>query len=64
MSEWKSPSVRWVLAATIFEIDFITIWIPLGALFLGYIVIARPRWFMKWVLDVYGNRSTSNEGGV
>ena len=49
MRLWK----RWLLAAAILIVDAAVFFIPLSAVLLGVVVIARPTWFLRGLLAVY-----------
>ena len=40
---------RIALAIMIVLFDFITIGLPFGAIFLAYVIIARPKWFSDFI---------------
>ena len=44
---------RLVWALVIVIVDTAAFAIPLAALVLAYVLIARPRWFREWVEQVY-----------
>lgn len=44
------------LAAAIVALDLVTVAIPIAAFALAYVIIARPRSFLEWVLRVYDDR--------
>lgn len=46
-------------ATAIVVIDFTVFFIPLAAIVLAYVIVARPSWFRELVDDVYGGRRSS-----
>ena len=52
--EWDTPWKRVAFAIGIFLVDFITIGVPIGAIFIGYVVIARPKRLIGWIESLYG----------
>lgn len=46
---------RIFLATVIVLVDMLIFALPLTALFVCYVLMARPVWFRKWVEDLYGN---------
>lgn len=44
---------RLILALVILLVDTVAFAVPLGALLLAYILIARPAWFRDWVERLY-----------
>ena len=45
--------MRILIGVLIFLGDFCTPFVPLGALFIAYVVIARPKWFKEHVEKLY-----------
>ena len=43
--------MRVLLALAILTVDLITPFIPVGSIFLAYVIIARPKWFRRWVMS-------------
>lgn len=48
---------RVALALLVFFFDLMTVGIPFAAMFLAYVIIARPPWFREWVSRLYSDRS-------
>ena len=46
------------LAAAIVALDLVTVAVPLAAFALAYVIIARPRSFLEWVLRVYDDQGS------
>ena len=40
---------RMLIAASLLFVDVIIFFIPMAAIFLGYIILFRPKWFQIWV---------------
>lgn len=53
------PQERWLWAVAIFLIDFVTIGLPLTALFAAYVLVARPPWFQEWVVKLYQDKPSN-----
>jgi hypothetical protein len=51
-----SPRFRYLLAVLIVAADAVAIVVPLAAVFAAYVVVARPPWFLRWVLRLYEDR--------
>ena len=45
--------MRILVAVLIFLGDFCTPFIPLGSLFIAYVIIARPKWFKEQIEKLY-----------
>lgn len=45
---------RLLLALLVLMTDALFFIVPLAALFLAYVIIARPSWFKEWVNQLYG----------
>ncbi|MBI4114966.1 MAG: hypothetical protein HY447_00145 [Candidatus Omnitrophica bacterium] len=45
---------RILLAFLILVVDLAFFAIPLGALFISYVMIWRPPWFKEWISRLYG----------
>ena len=50
MKLWK----RVLLALSILVVDGAIFFLPLGALLLAVVVVARPRWVLRAVKHIYG----------
>jgi presenilin-like A22 family membrane protease len=50
MDLWK----RLTLAILVVLVDSIAFAVPLTALAIAYVLLARPPWFVAWVRDLYG----------
>jgi hypothetical protein len=46
------------LAAAIVVLDLVTVAVPIAAFALAYVIIARPRSFLEWVLRVYDDQGS------
>lgn len=44
--------MKYVIALGIVVTDFITFFVPIGSVFLAYVIICKPEWFFKWVKEV------------
>lgn len=44
---------RLLLAILILVVDSLIFILPLGALFLAYVIIFRPPWFKEWIHRLY-----------
>jgi hypothetical protein len=40
---------KWIVALLIIVIDWIIFFVPLGTLFLAYVIIAKPKWFIEFI---------------
>lgn len=45
---------RLLLALLILVADGLLFIVPLGALFIAYVMITRPRWVKEWIDRLYG----------
>lgn len=45
---------RIFLGLLILLIDGVVFVLPLGAFFIAYVILARPRWVKEWVDRLYG----------
>jgi len=48
-----TPGERVALAAVVVLVDLVLIVVPLTALVVGYVILARPPWFRAWVERLY-----------
>jgi hypothetical protein len=48
---------RLIVAALILLIDFLAFAVPLMAIVMAYVIVARPARFLQWVLLVYDDRN-------
>jgi hypothetical protein len=48
-----SRSDRLIWALLIVVVDTVVVVIPLCAMVLAYVIVARPAWFRRWVDDLY-----------
>ena len=46
-------SERWIWACGIVLADLFMVVLPVAALVLAYVVIARPVWFKAWIAKIY-----------
>lgn len=44
---------RWLLAIILILIDVVAIFVPLTAILVAYLLIARPPWFREWAERLY-----------
>ena len=44
--------MKYFIAIMIVLLDFITFFILLGAVFLAYVIIVKPKWFFDFVRDI------------
>lgn len=44
---------RIVIALAILIADLVTVAVPLGAFFLAYVLLARPKWVKRFVEELY-----------
>jgi hypothetical protein len=44
---------RIVIALAILIADLVTVAVPLGAFFLAYVLLARPKWVKQFVEELY-----------
>ncbi len=52
---------RLALATAIVAVDLVTVAVPLAAFALAYVVVARPRRILEWVLRVYDDRPPGSD---
>jgi hypothetical protein len=50
-----SVSDRLILAVVLVVMDTVAFALPLTALVLAYVIVARPPWFLAWVRRLYGS---------
>jgi len=46
---------RLIWASLIFIVDLLAFALPLAALLIGYVLLARPPWFRDWVERLYSD---------
>lgn len=46
-------AARIALAVAILLLDFVTFFIPLGALVVAWVIVARPRWALELIVKLY-----------
>lgn len=44
---------RWQFALALVLVDIVAVFVPVAAIGLAYVVIARPPWFREWVEKLY-----------
>lgn len=44
--------MKYAIGIGIFIVDLVTFFVPLGSLFLAYVIIAKPEWFFKWAKEI------------
>ena len=49
----KKDTKEVFIAVGIVLVDFVTVGIPLAALVLAYVILAKPKWFKEMVDEVY-----------
>ena len=50
-----STSERVTLGVLLVVVDTVAFALPLTALVLAYVIVARPPWFLGWVRRLYGS---------
>lgn len=55
-------SKRIVIAILIVVVDLVAFAVPLSAIAIAYVVLARPAQFLEWVLFLYGDRPDEPRG--
>lgn len=48
-----SRTDRLIWALLLVVLDTVLVAIPLSAIVLGYVIVARPAWFRRWVDEIY-----------
>ncbi len=47
------PADRYLFAVVLILVDLVIFMLPLTGLLAGYLLIARPLWFRRWVEELY-----------
>jgi hypothetical protein len=58
MSIWLRSSI----ALGVVLVDLIAFAVPITAIVVAYVVLARPRWFLAWVARLYGESGSRRAG--
>jgi hypothetical protein len=56
-------SKRLALAAAIVAVDLVAFAVPLAAVAIAWVIVARPARFLEWVLRIYGDQATPPGSG-
>lgn len=44
--------MKYALGIGLVIVDLITFFMPIGSIFLAYVIITKPAWFFKWVKEI------------
>jgi hypothetical protein len=55
-------AVRIALAVVIVAVDVVSFFVPLGALVIASVIVARPRWALELVVKLYADKEFGEPG--